>query len=164
MGISDVFGSVFIHQIFFADAWRLNLKQDKKGNSPSALVVKKYVSEPGPVLCQKFCTYFGLKTQPICATATLRSAHPPSPTQILQIPKFPKLEFKLQTSIVTIYIIYSPLVTENFVPKTKKKRTYIITVCLPVFHYTPFATIPNGYGDYHSNPTKVVHSRVPMFS
>jgi hypothetical protein len=90
MGISDVFGSVFIHQIFFADAWRLNLKQDKKGNSPSALVVKKYVSEPGPVLCQKFCTYFGLKTQPICATATLRSAHPPPPnsnTPNSQIPK-----------------------------------------------------------------------------
>jgi hypothetical protein len=24
--------------------------------------------------------------------------------------------------------------------------------------------IPNGYGDYHSNPTMVVHSCVPMFS
>ncbi len=36
-------------------------------------------------------------------------------------------------------------------------------MCLPVFHYTPFATIPNGYGDYHSNPTMVVHSHVPMF-
>jgi hypothetical protein len=58
----------------------LNIKQDKKEIPPSALVVKSMYRSQDQFFCVRSCTYIlGLKLNPVCATATLRSVCSPPP-------------------------------------------------------------------------------------
>jgi hypothetical protein len=80
-----------ISEYFFCTKKNQNCRcLDSKSNKtkrkfPICISCQKYVSEPGPVfLCQKLYIHFGLKPEPVCATATLLSVcSSPPPNKII---------------------------------------------------------------------------------